>query len=720
MDVSDVFCKQSNLLCPGPRVLCGISVSRFLMKRPRSRSFREPDQVSRLPILSQRQEILRAIDENNVVILVSETGSGKTTQLPQLVLQTKPKACMVVTQPRRVAAISVASRVAKERRSRLGDIVGYAVRFDDCSSRVRTRIRYVTDGVLLRESLSKGGLSRYSHIIVDEVHERSINTDVVLSVAKRTLHESQTSRHGRSLKVIVMSATTDAAKLGSFFSRDSDVKVKVLVVPGRQFPVSTLYTLSPVQDFVDAAVTAALQIHVDYPMDGDILVFLPGQDEIHAAITLLSERIRRYMPSSMHNSVAAQPLYAALPPAEQIRAITPFETEKQRKVRKVVFATNVAETSITIEGIRYVIDTGMAKVRSLLPSSGLQAEILRLEPVSKAQADQRRGRAGRTGPGLVFRLYTEEQYDAMTSFPVPEILRVDCAGTVLQVIAYDEAAGGNGIKYFPFLDTPPRRILASALETLMSLGAIDDEMKLTGTGQAMCKIPTSPMLARSLLEACRIGCLDDMVHLAAILSVDGTIFVSPILQRDAAKQAHRRFCAKLGDHLTLVNVYREFTALQGSLRRSEFCNDHFLNYRTLSSAEAISKQLNSLMESSEFLTWPISHPLPNLLDIESATTDDLLQRCITAGFFRNAARKREEDGKYVLLGEQSRFSNTSLESGVDIHPSSVLSTGSARRSPSLIVYNDLVMTSKPYLRTVMTVDQEMLESHSGQYYAASI
>jgi HrpA-like RNA helicase len=702
------------------------------MKRPRAAAAPAPAAApgkrarpeGELPVLCARPAILRALARHDVVVVVAETGSGKTTQLPQLLLDgAGPGVSVVVTQPRRVAAVSVAARVAEERGGSVGGEVGYAVRFDDRSGR-ETRIRYVTDGVLLRESLSRGALARYSHVVVDEVHERSVNTDVILGVVKRALLDAR-GGGGRGagpgdrppLKVVVMSATTDAEKIQRFFEARGRLTVATLRIPGRLHPVETLYAAAPVQDFVDGAVTAALQIHVDYPMDGDVLVFLPGQDEILSAMSLLADRVRRHLPVGEHKSVAARALFASLPPADQMRAIHPLAAEARGRTRKVIFATNVAETSITIPGVKYVVDAGMAKVRTLLSARGLNADVLRLESISRAQAEQRKGRAGRMGPGVVFRLYTEAQHDAMAEYPVPEVLRVDAAGTVLQIVAYDAAACGPGLLRFPRLDPPPKKLLVHALETLMALGALDDEMRLTRTGVLMSNIPASPMLARSLLEASRLGCVEDMVSLAAILSVEGGVFFAPPAQRDAAKAAHRRFVSRTGDHLTLVNVYRAFVDEGGRSRRAAFCKDNFLNLRTLSSAESIAGQLGRLMEAPDVLAWSLDNPATAAMEAEDARVADLLRRCVVAGFFRNAARRREEDGKYVLVGTGGGGASGSLaETGVDIHPASVLSTGSAKRGPPLVVFNELVLTSKPYLRTVVSVEQSWLTAHSGQFY----
>jgi HrpA-like RNA helicase len=685
-----------------------------------------------LPVVQQRERLLAAVAAHDVVILVSETGSGKTTQLPQLLLAADPRASIVVTQPRRVAAVAVAARVADERGVELGGSVGYAVRFDDRSS-AHTRIRYVTDGVLLRESMSRDALARYTHVVVDEVHERSVNTDVILGVVKRALLDAKKASDGMagadgaaapaaaaagSMKVVIMSATTDADKLKRFFEARGRLSVTTMRIPGRLHRVDTFYTAAPVQDFVDGAVTAALQVHVDYPMDGDVLVFLPGQDEIMSAMSLLAERVRRHLSADKQKSVAARPLFASLPPLDQARAMTALPPELGSKRRKIIFATNVAETSITIPGVKYVVDSGMAKVRTLLSARGLNADVLRLESISKAQAEQRKGRAGRMGPGIVFRLYTESQYEAMMDYPVPEVLRVDAASTVLQIMAYDAAAHGPGLLKFPRLDAPPKRMLVRALETLMALGALDDNMELTQTGKLMSRIPTSPLVARSLLEAARLGCVEDMVALAAILSVEGGIFFAPVAQRDAARAAHRRFISRSGDHLTLVNVYRAYIDEDGNARRTAFCKDHFLNYRTLASAESIADQLNRLMQLPVVLEWALTNPTTAAMETEDATAVDLLRRCVVAGFFRNAARRREEDGKYVLVGSVNRSggSGSLAETGVNIHPSSVLCTGSAKRGPPLVIFNELVLTSKPYIRTVMAIEQSLLVAHSGSFF----
>lgn len=701
-------------------------------KRPRTGPPPVAPPVDTLPVLEHSKRLLASIATHDVLILVSETGSGKTTQLPQLLLKAHPAANIVITQPRRVAAVSVAKRVADEAGCAIGEKVGYAVRFDEKSRPGVTKLRYVTDGVLLRESMSARALhDTYDFVVVDEVHERSVNTDVILGVMKRALLDARKEGNGGKegspmkspMKLVVMSATTDADKLANFFAARGRLNVVTERISGRLFPVRSMYAAEPVQDFVDGAVTAALQVHVDYAMDGDVLVFLPGQDEIMSAVGLMKERVKRYLPTKDSRSVLSLPLFASLPAEEQARAVNGLDGALRGKVRKVIFSTNVAETSLTIPGVKYVVDSGMAKVRTLLSVRGMQADVLRLESISRAQAEQRKGRAGRMSAGIVFRLYTEVQHKAMAEYPVPEVLRVDAASTVLQIIAYDAAASGPGLLKFPRLDSPPKKLLLHALETLMALGALDDEMQLTKIGELMARMPVAPMLARSLLESTRLGCTEDMVVLAAILSVEGGVFFAPVTARDAARAAHRRFLSRAGDHLTLVNVYRAFAEEQGRAKRAAFCKDHFLNMRTLLSAESIVEQISRLMDAADIIDWSLAYPATAVMEVDDADSQELLQRCVVAGFFRNAARRREEDGKYVLVGAGGV--NSSLDvagTGADVHPASVLSTGSSKRGPPLVVFNELVLTSKTYLRTVLSVEQSWLTAHSGidsQFYKSS-
>ncbi|CAN8071131.1 unnamed protein product [Agarophyton chilense] len=705
------------------------------MKRKRTAAVAVVEKDQSLPVIQKSQEILSALAANDVLILVSETGSGKTTQLPQIILDNSPGSSVLVTQPRRVAAITVANRVASERGSILGDIVGYAVRFENKSSRTATRIRYVTDGVLLRETLTDGFSAlkrRYSHIIIDEVHERSVNTDIVLGVIKETLTpptipaEKQKTLTGISgllrsklaFKVVIMSATTDAEKISFFFRSGTDLSVKKLGISGRTYKVNMMFATEPVSDYVDGAVEAAFQVHTGYPTSGHILVFLPGQEDIMSAIGLLKAKLRHRLSKDQRRSVIILPLFAAQPPQEQLRAIADLPESMRRTHRKIIFATNIAETSITIPGIGYVVDSGVAKVRTLIPHNGLYTEVLRVQPISQAQAEQRKGRAGRTGPSYLFRLYTQEHYNKLEKYPKPEILRVDATATQLQIIALTHFGRKQPVHNhlrFPLLDKVPRHTRERALETLYALGALDKHMNLTQTGELMARIPATPMLARSLMESLRLGCVDSMLSTAAILSVEGSIFLRPPTKMDRAKAAHRRFVSFYGDHLTLVNALHAYVQRVPS-KKLEFCKDHFLNQRTLESAEKIRNQLVVVMQHADMVSWGLTHPFPKGVqeELEDSSSEDLVRRCLVAGYFRHIARRRNEDGKYVPIGNVKGVN--SLETGVDIHPSSSFRSFKQKKIPALVIYDELVWTTKIYLRTVCSIEHSWVSLHSGNYF----
>lgn len=706
------------------------------MKRKRSSGPKPVQKDLNLPILQKSQEVLSALAANDVLILVSDTGSGKTTQLPQIILDNVPNSSILVTQPRRVAAITVASRVAAERRSTVGDIVGYAVRFQNKSSRITTRIRYVTDGVLLREALTDGFSAlkkRYSHVIIDEVHERSVNTDITLGVIRETLappnsaSKEKTSPPGLAsllrsklaFKVVIMSATTDAEKIAQFFRDGTSLSVKQLGISGRIYKVNQMFATQPVPDYVDGAIEAALQVHTGYPTSGHILVFLPGQEDIMSAISLLKTKLRYRFNKEQRRSVIILPLFAAQPPTEQLRAIAELPESMRSTHRKIIFATNIAETSITIPGVSYVVDSGVAKVRTLVPHNGLYTDVLRVQPISQAQAEQRKGRAGRTGTGYLFRLYTQEHYNALEKYPKPEILRADATATQLQIIAlthFGRKRPGYNHLQFPLLDKIPRHAREIALETLLALGAVDKAMSLTETGELMARIPASPMLARSLLESTRLGCVDSMISTAAVLSVEGSIFLRPSNKIEQVKAAHRRFLSPQGDHLTLVNALHAYEQLGSDERKIEFCRDHFLNHRTLVTAENVRNQLDVVMSQGDMVSWGLTHPFPMGVreELEESSVEELVRRCLVAGYFRNIARRRAEDGKYVPIGNANALN--SFEHSVDIHPSSSFRAFRQKKNPPLVIYDELVCTTKMYLRTVCAIEYSWVPLHSNNYF----
>ena len=427
-----------------------------------------------LPIFKFRNQLLNVVRNNQLLIVVGDTGSGKTTQLTQYLAEAgySNRGMIGCTQPRRVTAMSVAKRVAEEVGCRLGAEVGYTIRFEDCTG-PETKIKYMTDGTLQREILLDPDLKRYSVIILDEAHERTIATDVLFGLLKKIL------KRRPDLKLIVTSATLDAEKFSEFFNR-----CLIFSIPGRTFPVEIMYSKEPESDYLDTALVTVMQIHITEPA-GDILLFLPGQEEIETSSEILYERMKALGPEVPE--LVILPLYSALPSEMQNRIFEPAPPGG----RKVVIATNIAETSITIDNIYYIIDPGFVKQNVYDPKLGI--DFLVVTPISQVQAKQRAGRAGRTGPGKVFRLYTEATYQSeMLPTSIPEIQRHNLSHTVLML----KAMGINDLLHFDFVDPPPISTMLTALEELYALSALDDEGLLTRLGRKMADFPMEPALAK--------------------------------------------------------------------------------------------------------------------------------------------------------------------------------------------------------------------------------
>ena len=441
-----------------------------------------------LPVFVVREQLLSVIRENSVVIIVGETGSGKTTQLTQYLHEEgfSRNGIIGCTQPRRMAAVSVAKRVSDEMGTTLGDKVGYAIRFEDCTTK-QTVIKYMTDGILLRESLREGDLDRYSVIIMDEAHERSLSTDVLFGL----LREIITRRY--DLKLIVTSATMDSSKFAAFFG-----DAATFHIPGRTFPVEINYSKNSVEDYVDAAVKQVLHIHLQPPR-GDILVFMPGQEDIEVTCETLKDRLAEIESAP---ELLILPIYSQLPSDLQVKI---FQSSEDG-VRKCVVATNIAETSLTVDGIVFVIDSGYCKLKVYNPRIGMDA--LQVYPVSRANADQRAGRAGRTGPGHCFRLYTRRQYlDELLLTGVPEIQRTNLANTVLLL----KSLGVQDLLAFHFMDPPPQDNILNSLFQLWILGALDNTGQLTALGRQMAEFPLDPPQCQMLIVASQLKCTAEIL-----------------------------------------------------------------------------------------------------------------------------------------------------------------------------------------------------------------
>lgn len=625
------------------------------------------EQRQSLPIYKLRDDLVKAVTDNQILIVIGETGSGKTTQITQYLAEAgfTARGKIGCTQPRRVAAMSVAKRVAEEFGCRLGQEVGYTIRFEDCTG-PETNIKYMTDGMLLRECLMDLDLKTYSVIMLDEAHERTIHTDVLFGLLKQAVGRRP------DLKLIVTSATLDAVKFSQYF-----FEAPIFTIPGRTFEVEVMYTKEPETDYLDAALITVMQIHLREP-PGDILLFLTGQEEIDTACEILYERMKSLGPDVPELIIL--PVYSALPSEMQTRIFEPAPPGS----RKVVIATNIAETSLTIDGIYYVVDPGFVKQKVYNSKTGMDSLIV--TPISQAAAKQRAGRAGRTGPGKCYRLYTERAYrDEMLPTPVPEIQRTNLATTVLQL----KTMGINDLLHFDFMDAPPVESLIMALESLHSLSALDNEGLLTRLGRRMAEFPLEPNLSKMLIMSVHLQCSDEILTIVSMLSVQN-VFYRPKDKQALADQKKAKFNQPEGDHLTLLAVYNSWRNNKFS---NAWCYENFVQIRTLKRAQDVRKQLLGIMDRHK-------------LDVVSAGKNTVrIQKAVCSGFFRNAAKKDPQEGYRTLVDSQVVY----------IHPSSAL----FNRQPEWVIYHELVQTTKEYMREVTTIDPKWLVEFAPAFFKFS-
>lgn len=621
-----------------------------------------------LPIFPFREDLLQAIADHQILIIEGETGSGKTTQIPQYLYEagyTANKMKIGCTQPRRVAAMSVAARVSEELSVKLGNEVGYSIRFEDCTSE-RTVLKYMTDGMLLREFLSEPDLASYSVIIVDEAHERTLHTDILFGLVK------DIARFRPDLKLLISSATLDAEKFSEFFD-----DAPIFKIPGRRFPVDIYYTKAPEADYLDACVVTVLQIHITQPL-GDILVFLTGQEEIESCQELLMERTRKL--GSKVRELLILPIYSNLPSELQAKIFEPTPPG----ARKVVLATNIAETSLTIDGIIYVIDPGFCKQNSYNARTGMDSLVV--TPISKASARQRSGRAGRVAAGKCFRLYTAWAYEhELEDNSIPEIQRVNLGNVVLML----KSLGINDLLHFDFLDPPAHETLVLALEQLYALGALNHMGELTKLGRRMAEFPVDPMMAKMLLASEKYRCSEEVLTVAAMLSVNSSIFYRPKDKIVHADTARKNFFSPGGDHLTLMCVYNQWAETDFS---TQWCYENFIQHRSMKRARDIRDQLEGLMERVE-------------IELVSDRSDTVaIRKAITAGYFYNTARF-SKGGHYKTVKHQQT---------VMIHPNSSL----FEDLPRWVIYFELVFTTKEFMRQVIEIENSWLLEVAPHYYKA--
>uniref|UniRef100_A0A672RFN0 ATP-dependent RNA helicase DHX33 n=1 Tax=Sinocyclocheilus grahami TaxID=75366 RepID=A0A672RFN0_SINGR len=518
-----------------------------------------------------------------------ETGSGKTTQIPQYLYEAGigRQGIIGITQPRRVAAVSLAARVAEEKKVQLGKLVGYTVRFEDVTSS-ETKLKFMTDGMLLREAIGDPLLLRYTVVILDEAHERTVHTDVLFGVVKAA-QRKRNEQNKIPLKVVVMSATMDVDLFSQYFN-----KSPVLYLEGRQHPIQIYYTKQPQSDYLQAALVSIFQIHQEAPASHDILVFMTGQEEIEVLARTCRD-ISKHLPESC-GPMTVVPLYASLPPAQQLRVFQPAP----KGSRKVVLSTNIAETSITISGIKYVIDTGMVKAKRYNPDSGL--EVLAVQRVSKAQAWQRSGRAGREDAGSCYRLYTEEEFDNLANMTVPEIQRCNLASVILQLLAL----GVPDVLNFDFMSKPSPESLRTAVEQLCILGAVDrkdDQVSLTPLGKKMACFPLEPRFSKTLLISPDFSCAEEVLTIISLLSVDSVLY-NPPARRDDVLAVRKKFISSEGDHMTLLNIYRAFKKVSGN---KDWCRENFVNSRNMGLVLEVRAQLRDICIKVHTHTHSLTH-----------------------------------------------------------------------------------------------------------------
>lgn len=624
-----------------------------------------------LPVYGCRDELLQLIEDNIVVIIVGETGSGKTTQLTQYLYEEgyANSGCIACTQPRRVAAMSVAQRVAYEMDVELGHEVGYSIRFEDNTSK-KTKLKYMTDGVLIRESLSDPDLEKYSCIIMDEAHERSLNTDILFGLLREIVKQRN------DLKLMITSATMDKGKFSKFFGG-----APVFEIPGRTFPVEIFHSATVVSDFVAQAVSQSVYVHLGSKEEGDILVFMPGQEEIEVTCEKIEERIaqvKSQSPDADIKDLKILPMYSALSPERQAEIFK----EAPKGTRKCIVSTNIAETSLTVDGVKFVIDSGFSRLKVFQPKMGIDA--LLVYPISQANANQRSGRAGRTSSGVCYRLYTENQYrDELLVSSVPEIQRSNLSNVILLLKSLNV-----DIKTFKFMDPPPEENMSNSLYQLWMLGALSNQGELTKLGRAMANFPLDPTMSKMVIESISDGCSNEVLIIVSMLS-GPNIFYRPEGREDESDRERERFYIHDSDHLTLLNVYKQW---QRNKESSNWCSLRFINYKMIIKVRDVLDQLKHIMKTHKY-------------EISSTSDEEVIKRCICKSYFHQAA----------MLKNLKEYQNLRTGMPCHLHPTSALyNMGSL---PKYIIYHELVMTTKEYMHCATAVRGEWLAELGPMFYS---
>ncbi|KAL1864434.1 Salivary acidic proline-rich phosphoprotein 1/2 [Diaporthe australafricana] len=667
----------------------------------------------KLPIWKHRNEIRNSLRTNDVLIIAAETGSGKSTQVPQFLFtedwcrkrtvkvrlenstttDVAVGGVIAITQPRRVAATTLAHRVSDEAGTPLRQagkvregLVGYSVRFDHNVPR-GTKIKFLTEGMLLQELLRDPHLRQYSAVIVDEIHERSVDVDLLSGFLKQIISGNKSGRGGIPLKVVVMSATANVEKVQSFFTVEKDTKTlkpALLDIPGRLYDVDLIHTSKAVPDIQDALLKTIFKIHTEQPCPGDILAFLTGQEQIETAQKIIENYAKTLDPSVP--KLVPVPLFGQMSIEAQQKA---FQAVRGRVVRKVVLATNIAETSVTVPGVRYVVDTGKAKVKQFRVRLGMES--LLAKPISKSSAIQRAGRAGREAAGKCYRLYTEEGFQSLQDADLPEILRVDALGAVLTM----KSRGISDIYDFPLMDTPDDEAFDKALIHLHVLGAIHDDGSITELGTKMASFPVSAPFGRVLLAAAdpKYDCLLEVIDVISCLTAGEDIFhqLRSEEERENVEEYRKEVYRREGDLLTYLTTIQQYTA--ENVDRVEWCKLRKINSRVIRQALNIRKQLRGLCLKEKMLSEaPEADPQP--FNPMSPDRAELLLKCFLKGFAMKTA----------ILAPDASYVTTQGKHVVAIHPSSALHG----QKKEAIMFLEHVFTTKNYAKKVSVVQSNWI------------
>ncbi len=638
------------------------------LRSKRNENAPTPKFDTELPIFDRKEEICQAIQDNQIVIISGETGSGKSTQLPLMALEMGYGASGLIghTQPRRIAARGVAARIASQLGSPLGSEVGYKIRFADKTNDEKTYIKLMTDGILLAETQSDRFLDAYDLLIVDEAHERSLNIDFLLGYLRKIL-----SRR-KNLRLIITSATIDTAKFAEHFTVEPANPVPIINVQGRTYPVEIRYQPAHEGDVdgdVEAGVVEACR-ELTCKDDGDILVFLPTENDIRT----LSKKLRAV--NFVGRTTEILPLYARLSTDQQNRI---FQSHKNRHI---ILATNVAESSITVPGIRCVVDTGTARISRYAPRSKVQR--LPIESISQASANQRAGRCGRIGPGVCIRLFSEDDYRGRPEFTTPEIRRTNLASVILQTLSLKLGE----ITEFPFIDPPSAEAIRDGYKTLFEIGAVDERRRLTKLGRKLAKLPVDPRIGRMIFAADEEGCLNEILIIAAALEIQDPR-IRPAEKKQAADAQHAKFANAKSDFFAFLNVWDFFEKQKENLSRSKLrkaCEQNFLSYVLIRQWQDIHRQLKSMVAQSG-LSW-------------GDRKDDFnaIHRSLLTGLLSGVA----------MLSDKHEYTGAG---GVKFHlwPGS----GVFESKPKWIVVGEIVETTRRYGRTVGKIAPEWIEPIGG-------